>query len=113
MELKDEDGNETNALDGNGLGSGKGKGIQMIGDRKFEPAIAELQIPANTKREAGSRKGKEREGEGKGGERAGSRVGKDRGGMRSIPIRAVEVGEFIMEAWIEEGRAKFAGEHEK
>ncbi|KAG4429735.1 hypothetical protein IFR05_014786 [Cadophora sp. M221] len=34
-------------------------------------------------------------------------IGKDLGGVRSVPIRLVEAGEFVLEAWIEEGRAKF------
>ena len=28
------------------------------------------------------------------------------GGIKSTPVRRVEAGEFILEAWIEEGRAK-------
>lgn len=38
------------------------------------------------------------------------RVGRDRGGVRSTPVRLVEAGEFVMECWVEEGRAKFEGE---
>ncbi|CZT11174.1 hypothetical protein WAI453_010908 [Rhynchosporium graminicola] len=34
-------------------------------------------------------------------------IGKDVGGVRSVPVRSVEAGEFVLEAWIEEGRAKF------
>ncbi|CZS96354.1 related to MUS-26 protein MUS-26, involved in DNA repair [Rhynchosporium agropyri] len=34
-------------------------------------------------------------------------IGKDVGGVRSVPVRLVEAGEFVLEAWIEEGRAKF------
>ena len=34
------------------------------------------------------------------------RVGSDLGGVKSVPIRAVEAGEFILETWIEEGKAK-------
>lgn len=42
------------------------------------------------------------------GETGGSQtVGADLGGVRSVPIRLVEAGEFVLEAWIEEGRAKF------
>lgn len=33
-------------------------------------------------------------------------MGSDLGGVRSLPVRSVEVGEFIMEMWVEEGRAK-------
>ena len=43
------------------------------------------------------------------GEKAGSeRVGADLGGVKSRPVRLVEAGEFIMESWIEEGKAKFS-----
>ncbi|CZT47168.1 related to MUS-26 protein MUS-26, involved in DNA repair [Rhynchosporium secalis] len=42
------------------------------------------------------------------GERGDSEsIGKDVGGVRSVPVRLVEAGEFVLEAWIEEGRAKF------
>jgi len=34
------------------------------------------------------------------------RIGKDLGGVKSTAVRAVEAGEFVMEAWIEEGAAK-------
>jgi len=34
------------------------------------------------------------------------RVGSDLGGVKSVPVRAVETGEFILETWIEEGKAK-------
>lgn len=44
------------------------------------------------------------------GEGGSGRVGKDRGGVRSTPIKLVEAGDFVLEAWIEEGRAKFEGE---
>jgi mitotic spindle assembly checkpoint protein MAD2B len=41
------------------------------------------------------------------GENEGSeRVGKDLGGVTSVPIRTVEAGEFVVEMWIEEGKAK-------
>jgi mitotic spindle assembly checkpoint protein MAD2B len=65
----------------------------------FEPSPAELQIPDTGK---GKGKGKEVD---TGASRG--RVGRDRGGVKSTAIRAVEVGEFVMEAWIEEARAKF------
>ncbi|EKD12392.1 hypothetical protein MBM_09426 [Drepanopeziza brunnea f. sp. 'multigermtubi' MB_m1] len=46
------------------------------------------------------------------GDKAGSEtVGSDLGGVKSTPVRLVEAGEFIMEAWIEEGKAKF--EHDE
>lgn len=38
--------------------------------------------------------------------RSSERIGADLGGVKSIPVRAVEAGEFILEAWIEEGHAK-------
>ncbi|OWP06494.1 hypothetical protein B2J93_9267 [Marssonina coronariae] len=42
------------------------------------------------------------------GDKAGSEtVGKDLGGVKSTPVRLVEAGEFILETWVEEGRAKF------
>ncbi|KAK2627713.1 hypothetical protein QTJ16_002359 [Diplocarpon rosae] len=42
------------------------------------------------------------------GDKGGSEtVGKDLGGVKSTPVRLVEAGEFILETWIEEGRAKF------
>ncbi|KAI4103782.1 MAG: hypothetical protein LQ339_004114 [Xanthoria mediterranea] len=33
--------------------------------------------------------------------------GKDRGGVKTTPIRNVESGAFVMEMWVEEGKAKF------
>ncbi|KAH7411389.1 DNA-binding protein [Cadophora sp. MPI-SDFR-AT-0126] len=36
-------------------------------------------------------------------------IGRDLGGVRTVPVRLVEAGEFILEAWIEEGRGKFEG----
>lgn len=33
--------------------------------------------------------------------------GADVGGVKSTPVRLVEAGEFILEAWVEEGRAKY------
>ena len=33
-------------------------------------------------------------------------IGRDLGGVRSVPVRAVEAGEFRFESWIEEGKAK-------
>ncbi|KAL2070287.1 hypothetical protein VTL71DRAFT_13313 [Oculimacula yallundae] len=42
------------------------------------------------------------------GEKDGSEsIGRDLGGVRSVPVRLVEAGEFVLEAWIEEGRAKY------
>lgn len=41
------------------------------------------------------------------GEKGGSdRIGKDLGGVKTVPVRAVETGEFVFESWIEEGKAK-------
>ena len=34
------------------------------------------------------------------------RIGSDLGGVRSVPVRLVESGAFVLEMWIEEGRAK-------
>ncbi|KAI9842187.1 MAG: hypothetical protein M1837_007400 [Sclerophora amabilis] len=34
------------------------------------------------------------------------RQGKDVGGIKTTPVRAVEAGEFVMELWIEEAKAK-------
>lgn len=34
------------------------------------------------------------------------RVGSDLGGVKSVPVRLVESGAFVLETWIEEGRAK-------
>jgi mitotic spindle assembly checkpoint protein MAD2B len=34
------------------------------------------------------------------------RIGSDLGGIRTVPVRTVEAGEFILESWIEEGKAK-------
>ena len=34
-------------------------------------------------------------------------IGKDLGGVRSMPVRLVEAGDFVLEAWVEEGAAKF------
>ncbi|PQE03688.1 hypothetical protein CJF30_00006370 [Rutstroemia sp. NJR-2017a BBW] len=70
----------------------------------FEPSPAELQIP-----DAGKGKGKGKEVD-TGASRV--RVGRDRGGVKSTAIRAVEVGEFVMEAWIEEAKAKFDSQDE-
>jgi mitotic spindle assembly checkpoint protein MAD2B len=33
-------------------------------------------------------------------------IGSDLGGIKTVPVRAVEAGEFILETWIEEGKAK-------
>ncbi|KAN0096553.1 DNA-binding protein [Hyaloscypha variabilis] len=34
-------------------------------------------------------------------------IGSDLGGIKSTPVRLVEAGEFILETWVEEGRAKY------
>jgi len=36
-------------------------------------------------------------------------IGRDLGGVKSTPIRTVEAGEFVLELWVEEGRAKGTG----
>ena len=33
-------------------------------------------------------------------------IGHDLGGVRSVPVRLVEAGEFILDTWIEEGKSK-------
>jgi len=35
-----------------------------------------------------------------------TQIGSDLGGVKSMPIRSVEAGEFVLEMWIEEGKAK-------
>lgn len=37
-----------------------------------------------------------------------TRKGTDLGGVKSVPVRSVEAGEFVLEMWIEEGKAKQA-----
>ncbi|KAL8781859.1 MAG: hypothetical protein Q9213_005800 [Squamulea squamosa] len=39
--------------------------------------------------------------------RPGTTKGKDLGGVRTTPVRNIESGAFVMEMWVEEGRAKF------
>jgi len=34
------------------------------------------------------------------------RIGSEVGGIKSIPVRSVEAGQFLLESWIEEGKAK-------
>ncbi|RAL61138.1 hypothetical protein DID88_010477 [Monilinia fructigena] len=83
-----------------------GEGNAPIGHpQPFEPALAELQIPSQRANTDIKGKGKAKESEPE--VTSNSRVGRARGGAKSTAIRAVEVGEFIMEAWIEEGKAKF------
>ncbi|KAF7947974.1 hypothetical protein EAE96_009043 [Botrytis aclada] len=83
----------------------EGEGNAPIGHpQRWEPAVAELQIPNEGVTDIKG-KGKARDNEPE--TRKGSRIGKARGGIKSTAIRAVEVGDFIMEAWIEEGKAKF------
>ncbi len=36
-----------------------------------------------------------------------SRKGGDLGGVKTTPVRSVEAGEFVLEMWIEEGKAKW------
>lgn len=45
-------------------------------------------------------------GHGRDGLGAEPRKGGDLGGVRTTPVRSVEAGEFILEMWIEEGKAK-------
>lgn len=33
-------------------------------------------------------------------------IGSDLGGVSSTPVRSMEAGEFILEAWVEEAKAK-------
>ncbi|KAF4632111.1 hypothetical protein G7Y89_g6018 [Cudoniella acicularis] len=37
-------------------------------------------------------------------------IGSDLGGVKSTPVRLIEAGDFIMETWVEEGKAKFEGD---
>lgn len=37
----------------------------------------------------------------------GSRKGKDLGGVRTVPVRSLEAGAFVMEVWVEEGKGKY------
>jgi mitotic spindle assembly checkpoint protein MAD2B len=37
-----------------------------------------------------------------------TRIGSDLGGVKSMPVRSVEAGEFVLEMWIEEGQGKQA-----
>ncbi|QSZ34578.1 hypothetical protein DSL72_006172 [Monilinia vaccinii-corymbosi] len=84
----------------------EGEGNAPIGHpQPFEPALAELQIPSARANLDVKGKGKAKKSDAE--IMANSRVGRARGGVKSTAIRAVEVGEFIMEAWIEEGKAKF------
>ncbi|KAI9646824.1 hypothetical protein NHQ30_004823 [Ciborinia camelliae] len=100
----------------------EGEGNAPIGHpQPFEPAMPELQLPPSSSGSESARttnvdlkgKGKaggnehEHEAEMNRNRNKNSRVGRARGGIKSTAIRAVEVGEFIMEAWIEEGDAKF------
>jgi len=43
------------------------------------------------------------------GEAGSGKMGKNLGGVRSTPVRLVEAGDFVLETWIEEGRAKLEG----
>ncbi|KAF7869966.1 hypothetical protein EAF04_004750 [Stromatinia cepivora] len=98
MELKEDENGEGNA--------------PIAHPQVWESAVPELQvrrgdvkgkgIARDSALEAGMAGEKEKE----------SRVGKARGGVKSTAIRAVEVGEFIMEAWIEEGKAKFENQNQ-
>lgn len=105
-------------LKGDGDEGGEGN-APISHPQVWEPAVAELQVgrgdgigkgKAKAKAMEGNSNnmGKVRiEGEKEKERKRESRVGKARGGVKSTAIRAVEVGEFIMDAWIEEGKAKF------
>lgn len=62
---------------------------------KAEPPIGHPQpwVPSNPELQTGD-KG------------ASERIGKDLGGVKSVPVRLVDAGEFVVEMWIEEGKAK-------
>ncbi|KAH0545581.1 hypothetical protein FGG08_000412 [Glutinoglossum americanum] len=53
--------------------------------------------------------GAEGESSGLGGSGGNSSIGKDLGGVKTTPVRAVESGSFVLEVWVEEGRAKMNG----
>jgi len=76
----------------------------------WEPAQTKSLVSQNGK---GKGKGEEMEHSGSGSGSGSCRIGRNRGGTKSTAVRAVEVGEFVMEAWIEEGRAKFSGGEEE
>jgi len=38
---------------------------------------------------------------------SGRRRGKELGGVRTVPVRSLEAGAFMMEVWVEEGKGKF------
>ncbi|TGO51570.1 hypothetical protein BOTNAR_0351g00030 [Botryotinia narcissicola] len=89
----------------------EGEGNAPIGHpQRWEPAVAELQIPTGG---ATDIKGKGKASDNKPEIRKESRVGKARGGIKSTAIRSVEVGDFIMEALIEEGKAKFENQESR
>ncbi|KAJ8060213.1 hypothetical protein OCU04_010556 [Sclerotinia nivalis] len=91
MELKEDEDGEGNA--------------PISHPQVWEPAVPELQVRRGDVKGEGMVRDSALEAgmEGKK-EKKESRVGKARGGVKSTAIRAVEVGEFIMEAWIEEGK---------
>ena len=41
-----------------------------------------------------------------GGKGKSIRIGKDLGGAKSVPVCSIEAGPFVLEMWIEEGKAK-------
>ncbi|KAL8705048.1 MAG: hypothetical protein Q9201_001818 [Fulgogasparrea decipioides] len=41
------------------------------------------------------------------GQQNGTKAGKDLGGVKTTPLRSLESGPFVLEMWIEEGKAKF------
>lgn len=46
------------------------------------------------------------------GETAGESVGRGLKAVRSMPIRSLAEGEFVLEVWVEEGKGKFGAEQE-
>lgn len=70
-----------------------------------EPGLQPEVKPREGEGEGKSGEG-EREGEGTGKEKRATMRGKDLGGIRTIAIRSVEAGEFVLEVWVEEGRGK-------
>ena len=77
--------------------------IELKDDVGVDPPVGHPQpwIPAQpTLQPAGNQDGIEQGGS------TGGRKGRDLGGVKTTPIRSVEAGEFVMEMWIEEGKAK-------
>lgn len=45
-------------------------------------------------------------------EKAGGGVGKGLKAVRSMPVRSLAEGEFVLEVWVEEGKGKVSAEQE-